>query len=300
GAKTKLINFKALINSFVEFSTANPVQLLIKHILEKTDFLSQFEEKTEENVSKKYNISELINSAEQFVSDNQGVTLADYLNSVTLSSDTDAINDGNAVTVATIHAAKGLEYPNVFVVGCDEKILPSSRSIGDDDEIEEERRLMYVAVTRAKERLYITRANSRYMYGNREYMVQSRFLKEARSILFPNQPVQSSVSTDKRPDYYGGKYPTRDTYQTEDFGSSYGGGYSLGYAKRFLSDNKPKVKASNGFSKYRSGVKVKHVKFGEGVVITTKGEGENLIVDVAFKGVGIKSLSAKFAPMEII
>ena len=301
GAKTKLINFRNLLTEFKEYSIKNSVPELIKFVLDKTSFLSQFEENNDENLSKKYNISELINSAEEFAKLNVGSNLADYLNSVTLSSDTDAINDGNVVTIATIHSAKGLEYPCVFVAGCDEKILPSSRAIGDDDELEEERRLMYVAITRAKERLWLTRADTRFLYGGREYMVQSRFLKEAKEILFPNQVEKQK--TYAKPDYYysSGRYPTRDAYQDEDFGSSSTSGYSSNYAKRFLSNSTaPKANANAQFSRYKSGVKVKHVKFGEGIVISVKGDGDNLVVDVAFKGVGIKSLSAKFAPMEIV
>lgn len=295
GSIKKLKLFKDLLRSYVDFSRNNSVVDLIKHVIETTDFLSQFQENTEENAQKKYNVSELLNSADQFIKDNKGSTLSDYLNSVTLSSDTDSIQDGNVVTIATIHSAKGLEYPCVFVAGCDEKILPAQRSIGDDSELEEERRLMYVAITRAKQRLYLTRANSRYMYGNREYMVQSRFIKEAQSIL---NPMQSNFSKEKEERYSNYTYDKRFD---DDSITSSSGSYSSNYAKRFLNNSKSNViKANPVSSRYKSGVKVKHTKFGEGVVITTKGEGDNLVVDVAFKGVGIKSLSAKYAPMEII
>lgn len=292
-AKTKLVNFKNLINGFIQESYQKSVAELIDHILKVTEFMVQFEEKSEENTSRKYNISELLNSADQFSKDNPGTNLADYLNSVTLSSDTDNINDGNVVTIATIHAAKGLEYPYVFVSGCDEKILPVQRTLGDDDEIEEERRLMYVAVTRAKERLYLTRANSRYMYGNREYMTQSRFLKEAQSMLNPLAFREKSQYSNERNNYR--RYD--DDLDFNDNRSS--GAYSSNYAKSFLRDSKPKVVSTNT-TKYKSGQKVKHTKFGEGVIIQVKGSEDNVIVDVAFKGVGIKSLSAKYAPMEII
>lgn len=297
-AKTKLINFKILLISFKDFSINNSVPNLIKHVLEKTDFIAQYGEDSEENTQRRYNISELLNSAEQFCNDNYGVTLADYLNSVTLSSDTDSINDGNVVTIATIHSAKGLEYPYVFVCGLDEKILPASRSSVSDEDLEEERRLMYVAVTRAKERLFLTRANSRYMYGSREFMVQSRFLKEGKEILFPNQ--QEKPQTYTTTTRYDHRY-NRDAYQEEDFANGRNsGGYSSSYAKRFLDETKPKTMQSVSTGRYKSGVKVKHKKFGEGTIIAVKGEGDNLIVDVAFKGVGIKSLSVKFAPMEIV
>lgn len=292
-AKTKLFNFGSLLDRFKGYSQENSIVKTIDYILETTGFLEQFAEKTEENTSKLYNISELKNSAEQFQKINAGSTLSDYLNSITLSSDTDEINSEEAVTIATIHAVKGLEYKCVFVAGLDEKILPIARSVDDESEMEEERRLMYVAVTRAMERLYLTRAMSRYMYGKRENMIQSRFLREAQEVLF----IKRETETPVRKEYnYENRY--NDVY--DDAPQQSRGGYSSGYAKTFLNNTKPKVGQNVQFDRYKTGVKVKHVKFGEGTIIATKGNAENLIVDVAFKGVGIKSLSVKFAPMEIL
>ncbi len=294
-AKTKLYNFKCLIKSFIDYSKENGVSKLMQYILETTDFLEQFADKTEENGNKLMNIDELKNSAEQYeVANGESSNLSEYLNSVTLSSDTDDINADNAVTVATIHAAKGLEYKCVFVGGLDEDILPLARSIDNDDELEEERRLMYVAVTRARERLYLTRANSRYMYGQRKFMVQSRFLKEGRDILAPDtfKKENDYIFSYKKQDFYG-----KDEVFEE---RSVSRGYSSTYAKTMLKDNKPKEQKGVDYAGFKSGVKVKHAKFGEGTVIAVKGSGENVIVDVAFNKIGIKSLSAKFAPMELL
>ncbi len=290
-AKTKLFNFKKLLESFKEYSVGHSVVELMDFIIKTTDFLSQYDD-SEEGSSKILNINELKNSAEQFAKDNGVIALSDYLNSITLSSDTDGINSDNSVTVATIHASKGLEYKCVFVVGLDEKILPAARSMDADDDLEEERRLMYVAVTRAKERLYLTRANSRYMYGRRDYMLPSRFLKEA-------QPILSNIvakDNDRPTPTYANRYNFDDV--SSEPSSSFGG-YSSGYAKTFAQSSTPKP-VNTQTCNYKSGVKVRHVKFGEGIVISTKGQGDNLIVDVTFKGVGIKSLAVKYAPMEII
>ena len=294
-AKTKLFNFGLLLDSFKAYAQNNSVVKTIEYILETTGFLEQFADKSEENTAKLYNISELKNSADQFEKDNAGSTLSDYLNSVTLSSDTDSINSDDAVTIATIHAAKGLEYKCVFVAGLDDNILPIARSIDDESEMEEERRLMYVAVTRAMERLYLTRALSRYMYGKRENMLQSRFLREAQAILFPKK-VEDEKRRESAYSYENRRYNAFD----DDDGYSNSQGYSSGYAKTFLQNNKPKENKNVQYDKFKTGVKVKHTKFGEGMVINVKGQGDNLIVDVAFKGVGIKSLSAKFAPMEVL
>ena len=291
--KTKLFNFKVLLDSFRSFSETNDVLKTMEHIIDTTCFMDQFTEKNEENTSRIYNINELKNTAEQFIKDNPSSTLSVYLNSVTLSTDTDTINDDNVVTVATIHAVKGLEYDCVFVCGLDEKILPISRALDDESELEEERRLMYVAVTRAMQRLYLTRAMSRYLYGRREFMVQSRFLKEAGDVL--------GISTKEKNSTYSDYRSGRDYYNDDEPASPYfSSGYSSNYAKSFLHGNRPKVNVSAVSNEYKSGMKVKHPKFGEGTIITVKGNGENTIVDVAFVGVGIKALAVKFAPLEKI
>lgn len=300
-AVTKLYNFKLLIDNFKEFAKSNSVVDLLKYVLDKTSFKEQFAEKSEENTSKIYNINELINSAMQFTSDNAGAELSDYLSSTSLATDTDTIDVDDAVTVATIHAVKGLEFKCVFVAGLDEKILPIARSVGELNELEEERRLMYVAITRAKERLYLTRASSRYMYGSREYMYPSRFLKEGEPVLNP-----AAYSERKTNPYYSEKFEKSEfngNFRQDDdlpLIQSNSSGYSSQYAKSMISGNAPKENKNADYAGYKRGIKVQHVKFGEGTVIDVKGSGDNIIVDVAFKGVGIKALSVKYAPMEII
>lgn len=296
GAKAKLFNFKLLLDGFTAFSDRG-ASALIDKVVEDTDFLEQFSERTDENNGKIMNVSELKNSAVQFEKENNNLSLSDYLNSVTLSSDTDAINTDDAVTVATIHASKGLEFKCVFVAGLDEGILPVSRSRDNDEDMEEERRLMYVAVTRAKERLYLTRATERFMYGKRERTSPSLFFKEAKMVIDPEAVRKEEERRNK--------YFQRRTYGDDGGGDIFSsnentGGYSSNYAKRFLKDTKPKAVSNASASKYRTGLKVKHPRFGEGTVIMVRGEGDNIIVDVAFPGVGIKSLAAKFAPMEIL
>lgn len=304
GARNKLANFKSLLDSFRDYAESHTAAELIDYIVEITGFNEQFAEKTEENANKLYNISELKNTAVQFYKDNEGATVADYLNSMTLSSDTDEINTDDAVTIATIHAAKGLEYKVVFVAGLDEKILPISRSSGDDGELEEERRLLYVAITRAKERLYLTRAMSRYMYGNREYMSASRFIGEVKDYLAPNAPASEKKSFPEEGGYERDGYGRRAySYlgDSEEREITHSTGYSSSYAKSFLEGNKPKAQVKpSSFGGYKTGTKVRHAKFGEGTVIEVKGSGDNVIINVAFKGVGIKALSAKYAPLEII
>lgn len=296
-AKGKLTNFRTIIENIKEYAKSNPVYKVIDYVLDTTDFMAQFEERTDENKDRIMNISELKNSAVQFMNDNPDMSISDYLNSITLSSDTDDMNSDDSVVVATIHASKGLEFKCVFVIGLDEKILPVTQNYDDIDELEEERRLMYVAITRAQERLYLTRARSRYMYGHRDFMSPSRFLKEGQSVLAPLKTNTDSPYS---------AYNERKTYsrgfsdEISENAPTVSGGYSSGYAKSMLKGSKPTENKKINYNGFTAGVKVRHVKFGEGVIIAVKGSGENIIVDVLFKGVGMKSLSAKFAPMEII
>ena len=286
----KLLNFRTLIESIEEFSKNNSITQIIQFVLDSTCFLDQFSEKNEENISRLMNIDELKNSAEMFEKDNPYMTLSDYLNSITLSSDTDDLG-GDNVTIATIHAVKGLEFKCVFIVGAEQEILPLIRANEKGEPlIEEERRLMYVAITRAMERLYLTWVGSRYLHGSRRPMLQSQFIKEGATALGITPP---------KPREYQPRYSLYGGGDERDISDS-GSGYSSAYAKTMLSQPTPKVQASTNNSAYKSGMRVKHPKFGEGIVITVKGSDANIIVDVAFKGVGVKSLSAKYAPMEIL
>lgn len=301
-AVQRIVEFKNLIYNLMIDSQEGSIVDVIKNVIEKTNFLSQFEDNTEENDDKKMNVSELVNSAEEFSKLNKNATLQDYLSSITLSSDTDEFDEGNFVTVATVHAVKGLEFDTVFLVGLDETVFPVSRASDSQEELEEERRLMYVAITRAKRELYISRAKSRYLYGNRSITIESRFIKEVKPLL-----LEKGV-----PSYnFGGVtgyQSNRDNYrrnQDSDFGyyadepSTFNYGYtktksfSTGYN---LSVGVKKATVSDS-CKYQSGMNVLHKKFGKGTIIAVKDGGK--VIDVAFSGVGVKSLASEYAPIEI-
>jgi DNA helicase-2/ATP-dependent DNA helicase PcrA len=153
--------------------------LLTKYMCKVVGIKAAFEEDTEENVEHRMNIKELVHSMEEYEKENPEATLSDYLQNVSLYSDTDEMDEeADYVTLATVHSAKGLEFKVVFLVGMDEGIFPSSRSVDENDKLEEERRLLYVAITRAREKLYITRAKTRFKFGSTEYCMPSRFLPE--------------------------------------------------------------------------------------------------------------------------
>ncbi len=336
--KEKLIGFRDLIKKWIIDSQDMAVNDLVKNIVEDTKMREVYADDSDESINKRANIEEFIQSVDEYVKLNQGATLTDYLNQVTLSSDTDDMDDGNYVTLATVHAVKGLEFGVVFLAGMEENIMPISRAVDNDDDMEEERRLMYVAITRAKERIYFTRSKSRYLYGRREPAMRSRFLKElASEIELPKEERRSPRGYSDWDDpesygnsaYGGGRYASNN-----DFGgrrTSFGGGYDSsrsnsgvkrtawnggssygGYGSKTTSQKssgfvfggvgKPSAPTvqSKDLSGFSIGKKVSHPKFGCGTIVGLRGTGSNMILDIAFEGLGIKQLSATLAPLTIL
>ncbi|MBR2375285.1 MAG: UvrD-helicase domain-containing protein [Clostridia bacterium] len=224
--KQKLVDFRDLIKTWIVDSQDMPVNELVKKIVADTKMREAYADDSDESINKRANIEEFITSVDDYVRLNPESTLTDYLHQVQLSSDTDDMDDGNYVTLATIHAVKGLEFGCVFLCGMEENILPVSRAIGNDDDLEEERRLTYVAITRAKERLYLTRSKSRYLYGKRELTARSRFLKELSSeIELPREIRRSPYGYDgyDDPESYGNSAYGGGRYEANDGYTSFGG-----------------------------------------------------------------------------
>lgn len=320
GSKQKVKAFGALLKELVIKGTEMSADELIRDVINDSAILTMYADDSDESINKKANIDEFVNSVDEFCKLNKGATLSDFLNQVTLSSDTDDMNDEEYVTIATIHSVKGLEFKNVFVVGMEENIFPVSRAAYDDNELEEERRLMYVAITRARERLYFTRSRSRYLYGERSMTLPSRFIKE----VFPNKDFDSpriayasqgrSYGFSSRSSSYGGYGARRSFARASDRDDNEFGYHSdlppepapavsrsfsasAGYRSTARSAPAP---AAKDYAAFRTGVRVRHPKFGDGLIISTRGEGSALIANVSFPGVGIKSLSVQIAPLTIL
>ncbi len=320
GAKNKIREFKDVLAKLIVDKETMGLTELVKSVITRTDFMSCFSEDIKENDEKKANVNEFCGSVEEFERLNPNATLSEYLNSITLSSDTDEINDGNYITIATIHSVKGLEYKCVFICGLDRDIFPLERAYNDPDELEEERRLMYVAITRARERLFLTRAGNRFLYGSRRPTMQSEFLTELSNKLGISKPKYSSYGSSYN--RYGGGYgydsfTSYDDYSERKNSSNFekcyknydnyseNSGYSKPAAKQsnnylFGMDKPIEERADNDVSKFKTGMKIRHKKFGEGTIIAIKDSGGYIIGDVAFKGIGIKSLVLKLAPIEVI
>ena len=231
GAKARLKAFADLLKDLVIQGQALPVSELAHYVVDKTNMREAYADNSDESITKRANIEEFLNSVDEFVRLNPDATLEDYLNQVALSSDTDDADEGDYVTLATIHSVKGLEFRCVFVCGLEDGTMPVSRAQDDEKDMEEERRLMYVAITRAEEKIYFTRSKSRYLYGKREPTARSVFLKELKDFL---------DLSDERPlykryegDFYGDSYASRRNYGYSSDGGNdrgnYGGGYGGGY-----------------------------------------------------------------------
>lgn len=217
GARAKLSEFGAQIKSWILASAELSILDLVKKIVKDSGLDTAFSDDDDESVSKKANVKEFVNSVADYERLNGIADLSEYLQQVSLVSDTDEMDETNYVTLATVHAVKGLEFKCVFVVGLEENILPYFRAETDEGALEEERRIMYVAVTRAKERLYLTRSNSRFFYGTRKSTERSRFLKELADVV--------ELPKDTRTENLD-RYGLKSTYG--GYGKSYGGGYGGG------------------------------------------------------------------------
>ena len=193
GLKAKLRNFTALLDKLENNRSSLSLSEFIAFVIEETGYLAELkQEDTEESESRIENLQELVNVAREFVPDEEDNILGEFLAQVALVSDLDETPDSdNAVTLMTLHAAKGLEFETVFLAGLEESIFPHSRSLNSNTEMEEERRLMYVGVTRAKQKLYITYAKRRQMWGDTKYNTPSRFIAE-----IPEKLTERNVSED--------------------------------------------------------------------------------------------------------
>ncbi len=284
----KVIPFKNVLACLSEragdFKPHELVELLVKLL----DLNAVFSDETEENINRKLNISYFAESVKQYESSNPDATLEDYLQMITLYSDLDGMDgDDDCVALATVHSVKGLEFKVVFVVGCEEGIMPLTRSMDTADELEEERRLMYVATTRAMQKLHLTWAATRFMYSERKFTVPSRFLKEAGLRVGNSQPsaalARERAASYEREGYsYGdsgyGMRPSAPVYRTEQ--------------------TAPKqVKEQSGFD---IGTTVNHKKFGKGKIISLANEVGGVYAEIEFEKFGKMLLSLQYAPLEII
>ncbi|NME06853.1 DNA helicase PcrA [Psychrobacillus sp. BL-248-WT-3] len=281
-AVNSVVGFHGLIQNLTQMQEFLSVTEIVEQVLEKTGYKTMLKnEKTIEAESRLENIEEFLSVTKAFEEKSDDKSLVAFLTDLALISDIDKLDEdedksqGNIILM-TMHAAKGLEFPVVFIIGMEENIFPHARSIGNDEEMEEERRLAYVGITRAEERLFITCAQARTIFGRSSFNSPSRFIAEISDEIIEVVGWSRDIRKNKNRDAKVIAPVPRAAVSRPAYQST--GGERLGW---------------------QVGDKASHKKWGEGMVVSVRGDGENTELDIAFPSpTGIKRLLAKYAPIE--
>ena len=333
GTHTKLQGFRALIAGFVEAVPQKNAFELGKEIVFQSGIGREItQDRSPENLSRQENVEELMNGIHDFCATRQeeGNThwlLSDYLSEVSLLTDQDSDRDADLpkVTLMTIHSAKGLEFRNVFVVGLEENLFPGASAASSYKELEEERRLFYVALTRAEDHCFLSYAKTRFKYGKSEFCTPSRFLKDVDS-RYLNMPQEEMLARqiEERGERFRREntqrpvvrmerdYGYRERMVTDNGPSMFDGGEIPQEPRRFVKPASPRnlrkitpaVSSSAGqassVQRLAVGQVIEHERFGIGDVINVEGTGDNCKATVHFRNVGNKQLLLKFARFKVI
>ena len=290
-AKAKIAAFNELIDSLAAANVEMDLMRFAEYLVDTVGFKEAYmSTDKEEDISRWENVEEFLRYIEETCEDNPDLGLVEFLQTLALNNEVEDADDGEYVTMATMHSAKGLEFKVVFIVACEEGILPSSLSMKDNG-VEEERRVMYVAMTRAQERLYISCVKGvRNRFNRQETTMPSRFIYEAKG-----EEFRPKIADMKRNTYFEGKYddfsdaiPSITQMRTES-----------SYVPKKMAEPEKKVynKSADGFE---SGVQVRHKKYGIGTVLIVEGTGPATTVTVVFKDLGIKKFALMNAPLELV
>ena len=291
-AKKPLEDLAQLIFLLLAMKDQVPVAELIEAVLNRSGYLAELEEEHNPQAEARIeNLRELLSVAKDFAANETESTLENFLTHVSLVTDMDTAELADEkVTLMTLHSAKGLEYPTVFLAGLEEGVFPHSRTLMDEEEIEEERRLCYVGITRAERNLYLTNARMRTLYGNTVYYPPSRFLQEIPAELVKKHRLEVFRSTPGRTD----SSSSREQMAAER--------PKLTLVKpASLWQETPKSAAPSAGSKHfdwKAGDKAQHAKWGIGTVVEVRGTGVDQEVKVAFPDQGIKLLMVQYAPIK--
>ncbi|MGL4730862.1 MAG: DNA helicase PcrA [Clostridium sp.] len=299
GLTSKAINsinrFTGIINSLMAKVEEMPVSEIILTVLEETGYMEMLKKsKAVEDEARIENLKELVSDAVDFEKNSEDKTLASFLEKVTLVSDIDKLDEKEENTVMmTVHSAKGLEFPVVFLVGMENGIFPGMSSLNNFHEMEESRRLCYVAITRAKEKLYISSAESRMVFGRTVSYEPSDFVAEIP------QNLKEIVGGAKARGVNSFKSQARNTGFLNPH-SIRGSQNSVGAMKSGMGQSTPSIQENNVMQDITQGRKVKHKSFGVGTVISISGSGDDRLATIAFDNQGIKKLMIAKAPLELL
>ena len=317
GTLTKLENFRLLISSFIDRSHTLDVYALGDAIIKEARISEDIMQgKDADDLARQENLEEFLSGMQTFVAERQEegrmdeTFLKDFLQDVALLTDADSEGekDEPRVSLMTVHAAKGLEFATVFVVGLEENIFPSPIAATTMRELEEERRLLYVAITRAEKHCILTNAQNRFRYGKMEFDNPSRFIEEIDPELIEGEGMNSRSSSSSSYGGYGGRMPwdrPQRSYSSpkpvaSQFMADPKPSYTSPKPASSSTSLKPASSSSSSSSSLREGCKIEHQRFGVGEVLKLEGSGENAKATVAFTHAGTKQLLLKFAKYTII
>ena len=308
-----IIMFRDMMEDLISKKDTMPVSEYIKLVLKNSGYEAMLNETEDKESEMRFdNLMEFIGVAMEFEKENADNTLADFLDSIALVSDVDSLEEGaEAVTLMTMHSAKGLEFNVVFLVGMEEGLFPSKKSIEEDESTEEERRLCYVGITRAKEKLFLTNTNKRTLYGMTTYSYPSRFIDEISEELL-NEDSRDNIHKNNRK-----KEKNLDNEYTKvqgilsNIGSGYGKidskvskkasfGMSVDNFLKNITGNTNRVVTEKKNVNYTVGMKIKHKKFGEGIIQNIEAEGDDFKLEIMFDKYGFKRLMANYTPLEVL
>ncbi len=317
GTRTKLDNFATMIVSFQVMNASVNVFELAEHVTKASGLIRLFNsDGTPEGIARMENIEELLNGMKDFVEGQQELadataSLAEFLEDVALATDLDADKgDSDHVALMTIHLAKGLEFPNVFIVGLEEDLFPSAMSMNTRSELEEERRLFYVALTRAEKEAYLTYSLSRYRWGKLIDSEPSRFIEEIDDtyleVLTP--PKEYRTNPMLNADIFGDVPANKIRYKPANSKDSYKKKTEKSKTTSFKLSTPKNLKPVSSSSKSVNlfdnkltvGHIVKHLRFGKGEVLKIEGQGSDVKAEINFENGGLKKLLLRFAKLEII
>ncbi len=285
---SKLDDLAGIIFELMNLAGEAPVEDLIDRVLRDTGYLEELEnERTPQAQSRIDNLHELISVAQEFAASEEENNLENFLAHVALVSDIDDTELGeDAITLMTLHSSKGLEFPVVFLVGMEEGLFPHARTLMDETEIEEERRLCYVGITRAKEKLFLSSTKMRTIYGNTVTYPPSRFLQEIPARLVKTIKRQERFSALENFKQVSEKYSARPQKPASTFNP------------HSFMPKKPAAAAGGTGTRFNTGDRVSHSKWGEGMVVSVKDSPDGQEVKVAFAGAGVRSLLTKYAVLK--
>lgn len=301
-------DFFTMMTTLMAMKDAMPLSTFVKQMVDQTGLMEQYQkEDSDEARSRVENIQEFLGAVEEFDRQTENATLEDYLENVALVTELDqAEEEKQYVTLMTLHSAKGLEFPNVFITGMEEGIFPSGRSLMEEQRMEEERRLCYVGITRAKERLFLSRASQRMLYNQINHNAPSRFLSE-----IPSRLLEDEWEAKRKQTFKGDPMPQPKSY-TSGYGLKSAPSVSqLGQPRLTLGGNMLEIPGvQKGFTPskarqnvsalqniFKPGDRVMHRKFGEGNVVALKGSGADTRISIEFTAYGVKEFSLSIAPI---